>query len=168
MKPTDILKPVTEKPVQIYMANDIQVADMVEWALEQAGEADVDITSFSISEEFLRRIFFIRRSYKVRRLRLMLDFKATNKTLALWPFIRQTIEQCYLANNHSKFILVCGDSVKIAIVTSQNMTRGNRYEAATVCANTELVEELRANFEYVKNFNSVPFNDLYRERVGDD
>ncbi len=74
--------------------------------LSQVGVAEVWQTSFSISEEFLRRLFFICRANKVSRINLVLDHKATNKTLKLWAFITQVIERTYLADNHSKILLV--------------------------------------------------------------
>lgn len=79
----DILAPLSVKPSQAYMSNALQVADVLQWTLDQTGPADVQMTSFSISEEFLRRIFFIERSGLIRSLDIVLDFKATNKTLIL-------------------------------------------------------------------------------------
>ena len=82
-----VLKPLGDKPYQAYLSNVLQVADILEWILEQVGTAEVWQTSFSISEEFLRRLFFIEKSGRVKRFNLVLDHKATNKTLKLWAFI---------------------------------------------------------------------------------
>ena len=81
---SEILKPLSEKPNQAYLSNAVQVADILEWVLQQVGVAEVWQTSFSISEEFLRRLFFICKANKVSRINLVLDHKATNKTLKLW------------------------------------------------------------------------------------
>ena len=62
---TDIeqwLKPLAEQPNQAYLTNALQVADVLEWILEQVGVSIVWQTSFSISEEFVRRLFFIEKS----------------------------------------------------------------------------------------------------------
>jgi hypothetical protein len=50
----DVVKPLAESPSQAYLSNAVQVADLLEWILEQVGSAKVWQTSFSISEEFLR------------------------------------------------------------------------------------------------------------------
>ena len=92
----DILKPLEQAPSQAYLSNAVQVADVLEWILEQVGTAKVWQTSFYISEEFLRRLFFIEKSGKVSEFNLVLDHKATNKTLKLWSFITQVIERTYL------------------------------------------------------------------------
>lgn len=129
---SDILIPLHRRSSQVYLSNALQVADILRWILGQTGPADIRMTSFSISEEFLRRIFFIGKEGLVRSLDIVLDFKATNKTLILWPFIAQTVDNCYLADNHSKILLVSNDTWKVAVVMSQNLTRGNRYESGFI------------------------------------
>lgn len=102
----EILKPLEICPEQAYLSSAIQVADILDWIIKQYGPVEVWQTSFSISEEFLRRLFFInKRSHGITQYRLILDFKATNKTLSLWPFICQTISDVFLADNHSKILL---------------------------------------------------------------
>ena len=53
---SDILRPLSDTPHQAYLSNALQVADVLEWILSQVGKAVVWQTSFSISEEFLRRL----------------------------------------------------------------------------------------------------------------
>ncbi len=83
----DYLKPIREKPYQAYLSNALQVADILDWVLKQLGKSEVWQTSFSISEEFIRRLYFIEKSGLVTKFNLVLDHKATNKTLKLWAFI---------------------------------------------------------------------------------
>jgi len=63
---SDILKPLSEKPFQAYLSTALQVADVLEWILAQVGVAEIWQTSFSISEEFLRRLYFITRDKKTQ------------------------------------------------------------------------------------------------------
>ena len=162
----DILKPLGERPYQAYLSNVLQVADVLEWVLEQVGTAEVWQTSFSISEEFLRRLFFIEKSGQVKRFNLVLDHKATNKTLKLWAFITQVIQRTYLADNHSKILLVrseAGDTV--SVVTSQNLTRGNRSESAFITTDKEIFATLHAQVEDLITNHSVPLNDLFANKI---
>ena len=161
-----VLKPLGDKPYQAYLSNVLQVADVLEWVLEQVGTAEVWQTSFSISEEFLRRLFFIEKSGQVKRFNLVLDHKATNKTLKLWAFITQVIERTYLADNHSKILLVrseAGDTV--SVVTSQNLTRGNRSESAFITTDKEIFATLHAQVEDLITNHSVPLNDLFANKI---
>lgn len=185
----EILKPLKDTPFQAYLSNAVQVADILDWILSQVGVAEIWQTSFSISEEFLRRLFFICKDKKVSRINLVLDHKATNKTLKLWAFITQVIERTYLADNHSKILLVravgnkeseTGDSDKsnskslisdshtvqtVSVITSQNLTRGNRAESAFISTDPSIFASLYAQIEDLITNHSVPLNELFRQRV---
>ena len=162
----DILKPLSEAPSQAYLSNAVQVADLLEWILEQVGTAKVWQTSFSISEEFLRRLFFIEKSGRVSEFNLVLDHKATNKTLKLWSFMTQVIERTYLTDNHSKILLVEADSGQtVAVVTSQNLTRGNRHESAFISTDKAIFETLHAEVDNLIRNHSVPLGDLFKQRI---
>lgn len=161
-----ILRPLSDTPYQAYLSNAVQVADVLEWILEQVGEAEVWQTSFSISEEFLRRLFFIEKAGRVKAFHLVLDHKATNKTLKLWAFISQVIERTYLADNHSKILLVksnAGD--RVCVVTSQNLTRGNRSESAFITTDKEIFATLHSQVDDLISNHSVPLNDLFSQRI---
>ena len=161
-----ILRPLRDTPNQAYLSNAVQVADILEWILQQVGVAEVWQTSFSISEEFLRRLFFICKANKVSRINLVLDHKATNKTLKLWAFITQVIERTYLADNHSKILLVKGDNgTVVSVVTSQNLTRGNRAESAFISTDPEIFAGLFAQVNDLITNHSVPLNDLFNQRL---
>ena len=163
---SDFLKPLEEVPSQAYLSNAIQVADILEWILDQVGTAKVWQTSFSISEEFLRRLFFIEKSGRVTEFNLVLDHKATNKTLKLWVFITQVIQRTFLADNHSKILLVeaeSGDTV--SVITSQNLTRGNRHESAFISTEKTIFTTLKNQVEDLIKNHSVPLHDLFKQRT---
>ena len=163
---SDYLKPLADMPNQAYLTNALQVADVLEWILEQVGKAKVWQTSFSISEEFLRRLFFIEKKGNVTEFNLVLDHKATNKTLKLWAFISQVMKRTYLADNHSKILLVlseAGDT--ISVVTSQNLTRGNRHESTFISTDKAIFNTLHSAVEDLIRNHSVPLNDLFEQRL---
>lgn len=163
---SDYLKPLSDVPNQAYLTNALQVADVLEWILQQVGKAKVWQTSFSISEEFLRRLFFIEKGGKVLEFNLVLDHKATNKTLKLWSFICQVMKRTYLADNHSKILLVeseAGDT--ISVVTSQNLTRGNRHESTFISTDKAIFAVLHGQVTDLIRNHSVPLNDLFAQRL---
>ena len=166
---SDILRPLKDAPCQAYLSNAVQVADILEWILSQVDVAEIWQTSFSISEEFLRRLYFICKDKRVSRINLVLDHKATNKTLKLWAFISQVIERTYLADNHSKILLVKsqnGDMV--SVVTSQNLTRGNRAESAFISTDPGIFATLFSQVNDLITNHSVPLNDLFSQRINTD
>ena len=166
---SDYLKPLRDKPYQAYLSNALQVADILDWVLQQLGKSEVWQTSFSISEEFIRRLFFIEKSGLVTRFNLVLDHKATNKTLKLWAFITQVINTTYLSDNHSKVLLVKSEKGEVvSIITSQNLTRGNRSESAVVTTDPELFATLHAQIMDLITNHSVPLNELFSRAIAAD
>ena len=166
---SDFLKPIREKPYQAYLSNALQVADVLDWVLQQLGKSEVWQTSFSISEEFIRRLYFIEKSGLVTRFNLVLDHKATNKTLKLWAFITQVITTTYLADNHSKVLLVRSERDEVvSIITSQNLTRGNRSESAVVTTDPDIFATLQSQIEDLIKNHSVPLNDLFSRAIAAD
>lgn len=163
---SDLLRPLSDEPFQAYLSNAVQVADILEWILEQVGKSEIWQTSFSISEEFLRRLYFVTKANSVSRINLVLDHKATNKTLKLWTFITQVIEHTYLADNHSKILLVkseAGDT--ISVVTSQNLTRGNRHESTVITTSPAIFAQLHAQVNDLITNHSVPLHELFQQRI---
>lgn len=162
----DVVKPLSECSSQAYLSNAVQVADLLEWILEQVGTAKVWQTSFSISEEFLRRLFFIEKSGRVSEFNLVLDHKATNKTLKLWSFMTQVIQRTFLTDNHSKILLVQAENGQtVSVITSQNLTRGNRHESAFISTDPAIFARLHAEITDLINNHSVPLYDLFRQRI---
>ena len=163
---SDYLKPLADTPNQAYLTNALQVADVLEWILQQVGKAKVWQTSFSISEEFLRRLFFIEKGGKVLEFNLVLDHKATNKNLKLWSFISQVMQRTYLADNHSKILLVESDAGDtISVVTSQNLTRGNRHESTIISTDKAIFAALHGQVTDLIQNHSVPLNNLFAQRL---
>ena len=125
-------------------------------------------TSFSLSEEFLRRLFFIEKSGHVSEFNLVLDHKATNKTLKLWSFMTQVIQRTFLTDNHSKILLVLADTGQaVSVITSQNLTRGNRHESAFVSTDRAIFDTLHAQVTDLIDNHSVPLYDLFQQRINE-
>lgn len=160
------LLPLNQQETQAYLTNELQVADILEWILAQLGPSRVWQTSFSISEEFVRRLYFIQKDAAVVEYTLVLDHKATNKTIKLWPFICQVVSKTFLADNHSKLLLVQSEKGEVvSVITSQNLTRGNRSECAFLSSDLNIFRKLKSQVDDLLKNHSIPLNDLYRQRT---
>lgn len=162
----DLLSPLDKAPEQAFISSSLQVADLLQWILNQTGKASVKIASFSISEEFLRRLFFIEKSGLIDSVEIILDFKATNKTLILWPFIEQTVKNCYLASSHAKVLLVGNSRWSVAVIMSQNLTRGNRFESGIISTSHHIFNTLSEQFSYITKNQAVPFHEVFCRTIG--
>lgn len=126
------LRPLGICKVQPYFSREIQLADLIEWVINQIGRADIVISTFSTSEDFLRRLLRLKKSSKISSCELICDLRAARKTILLKPFMESEFDGVHLAQNHSKVVLLSAAGNNVAIVTSQNQTRGDRYEAGII------------------------------------
>ena len=163
---SELLKPLRGGAVtnQCFLSDFVQVADVLDWILPQVGSSEVIQTSFSVSDEFLRRLFFIRKKGHIRKFSMILDHKATNKTIKLWPFVSQVVDDCLLADNHSKVMIVIPDDRQVpgvAVITSQNLTRGNRFESTLVTTDPNVFNAILDDVRDMAVNHSVPLNELF-------
>ena len=147
------------RPLQAYFSNTTQLADVIASILEHIGPAEIVISTFSTSEEFLRRIFRYKRDGKITSATLFCDLKAARKTVHLYKFITELFDAVYLAENHSKVLLLSNKKYKISVVTSQNQTRGDRFECGVVSSSAELFDVLAKGFACMQE-KSLPIDGL--------
>ena len=155
----DCLKPLDKAAVQPYFSKRIQLADLIEWVLDQFVQADICISTFSTSEEFLRRLYRLKRSGRIGKCRLFCDLRAARKTVALKSLMQQTFDHVSLCENHSKVVILSSDRHQAAIVTSQNQTRGDRYESGIITTDGPTIAGLLTTFEKMSN-ESIPIDAL--------
>jgi hypothetical protein len=163
-----ILKPLSDAPVQAYLDNRIQLFDIIEKILLETGEADIYISTFSSSEEFLRRIYRLKESGMIRHAVMLADLKASRKTQRLYTFISNVFDEVYLSENHSKVILIQNKKWCVSICTSQNQTRGNRIESGIITIDKAIFDTLIAQYTDIVQHKSVMLNGLFTRTNSED
>lgn len=116
-------------PLQVLFSDRWQLGDLLEDLLSYTGPAAIAIGTFSTGEEFLRRLLALRTRGLVRSSVLYCDMRAAEKTSRLQPMLRICFEEVNLCRNHSKVLLLRTAKGNVCVLTSQNMTRGNRMES---------------------------------------
>lgn len=115
-----------------FMSAGVQIYNIIEWAVKFTGPVDMVNTTFSVAEEFLRAVFRMKRQGLINSAIEVADLKSAAKTLKINNLLRQVFDEVYLAENHSKVVLLSNNDWKVTIITSQNQTRGNRNEAGII------------------------------------
>ena len=80
----------------------------------------------------------------------------------------QVIQRTFLTDNHSKILLVQAENGQtVSVITSQNLTRGNRHESAFISTDPAIFARLHAEITDLINNHSVPLYDLFIQRIQD-
>ena len=144
------IKPVSDHSIQAFYTDKFQLFDVIEILLQQLNnECDIlYMTSFSVSEEFIRKIWRFRQSNRIGKVILLLDSKAAVKISKLLYFARNVFDDVYLTNNHGKVILFdC--KTPVSICTSQNQTRGNRRESTVITTDKDCFSAFLSEILYM-------------------
>ena len=137
-----VLKPLSEEPQQVYLGIGVHTLGLLGWILEQTGPANVIVTTFSTSEEFLSGFLNLRKKGLIKKATMVADLKASKKTVKLDTLMTQCFDEVYLASNHSKIILVNGDKDTVSVVSSQNNTYGGRAEGTYITTDSKIFSDL--------------------------
>ena len=60
-------------------------------------------------------------------------------------------DEVILAQNHSKVVILDAQAISVAIVTSQNQTRGDRFEAGIITTDHRTVSLLKDGLTILRN-----------------
>ena len=151
----DILRPISEKPLQAYFGQGLHTLGLLRWLLRQTGKADVWVSSYSTSEPFLNGFVILREKNLIRHSAILLDQRAARKTLHLETLLANAFEHVFLAQNHSKLLLVRNEAFCVAVLTSQNQTYGARAESTILTTDKAVFDVLMDEFVHLCADNAV-------------
>lgn len=136
------IKNPAEEQLQIFLSSGLQLGQLLEQLLAYTGPARIVVSTFSTGEEFLVKLHTLRKRGLVTEAICYTDIKAAEKTARNNTMARLAFDQIHLCRNHSKVILISGVEMSVAVLTSQNTTRGNRLESYVILYSAETVRML--------------------------
>lgn len=158
-KALNVLKPLEKCVIQPYFSNRLQLADIIDWVLRQIGPASMYVSTYSTSEAFLRRLYNFKKAGLITECCLFCDLRAARKTKSLYLLLKSVFDRVSLCENHSKVVLLQSASSSVAIITSQNQTRGDRYECGVITSDFDTLYSLIQGFHEL-SANSVSLYEL--------
>lgn len=151
MKELKILKKLNEVSQQVFVGRQLHTLGLIRWITAQTGKANVIVTTFSTSVEFLSGFFNLKKEGLVGNAVVVMDLKAAKKTCRLNTLLSSCFDEIYLAENHTKIVLVSNDIHKVAVITSMNNTYGGRMECTLVSTNEKLFDDLNEEVKKIIN-----------------
>ena len=160
--PSEILRQLATHPLQSHLGRGLHTLGLLGWILAQNGPADVYVSTFSTSDAFLRGFHNLKKKGLVTKSVLLADLKASKKTYKLYKEMQQNFDAVYLAQNHSKVVLVQNDEWTVTVISSQNQTYGDRAECTIITTFQEIFFEQYSGFSDIVDNNSIQLNGLFR------
>lgn len=155
------LSPLSDCALQSFLGTGIHTLGLLGWILQQVGRADVYVSTYSTSEEFLSGFYNLRKKGLIAHAVLLADLKASRKTVKLSELMSQCFDEVYLGQNHSKVVLVQTDNGRcVSVISSQNQTYGGRAECTMISTSQEVFYDLYCGFKDIVK-QSVSIDGLY-------
>ena len=151
-KLNQILKPISPDYIGAYLDKGIQLYDVIEWILQYTGPANITVLTFSIGEEFIRKIYQLKKAGKIESIDVILDFKAIQKTEKLVRLAGNVFNSIEYAKTHAKILLIESDTYEVCVSGSQNATRGNREEGGIITTDVQTVEKLNFEIQRIRKY----------------
>ena len=159
----DILQPLTRQSNQYFLGNGLHTLGLLGWILSQTGRADVWVSTFSTSDAFCSDFLNLRKKGLIGKASLVADLKALRKTIQLAKLMSSCFDNVYLAQNHSKIVLVQNERWTVSVISSQNQTYGDRAECTMVTTSQQAFLDLYTGLDRIIK-KSIDLNGLF-ERV---
>lgn len=143
---------IRTNPLQVFLSKTLQSGALLEELLTFTGPANLTVSTFSTGEEFLRKLLRLRKEGRVMSAILFTDTKAAEKTARTRDLVTSAYDAVFFCENHSKVMIIEGESLTVAVLTSQNQTRGNRLESYCIMADTAVAQALKKTLQAQKTF----------------
>lgn len=168
-KASQYLQPLAQAPLQAYLGKGLHTLGLLTWILEQVGKVDfLWVSTYSTSEEFLSGLLNLKNEGMVGVSILVADIKAAKKTVQLDDLMRQCFNGVYLAENHSKVLLIKAGDCFVSVVTSQNQTYGGRAESTIVTTDQQVFNQLYNGFGQMTVSESVKIYGIHERTATTD
>lgn len=156
-----IFSPLSNNGTQSYLGTGLHTLGLLNWILQQTGRADVYVSTFSTSEAFLNGFANLKKKGWINHSVLLADLKASRKTLHLYKLMQMCFDSVYLGMNHSKIVLVKNDSHFVSVISSQNLTYGDRAECTMVTTDLRVWCDLLSGLRDIVDTKTIQLNGLF-------
>lgn len=135
------------------LTNTMQLHSIIASIIEQIGKSKVTVVTFSISEEFIRKMWLLKSAGKIESVDLYLDFKAAQKTRKIMQFASNVFDSINYCRIHAKIVIIDSATISACITGSQNATRGNRMESILITTQDEIISTFRERISCLQTIN---------------
>lgn len=111
---------------------------LLEILLEQTGKADVWLTSWTVTEEPIRRIAQLKAAGTIREFNALFDTRASVNNPNGVQMARKTANRIAFVPIHAKCMVLMGERSCVSVSTSANLTRNKRIEKYVLSTHEEV------------------------------
>ena len=144
-KAKDLLKELTNKlipkrMIEFCTAGELSLHNLLQYLLKITGPADVYISTWAMKEDPARVLLFLKETGKIKQLFGIFDYRVRSTDSKHFQLIEKAFTKFVLTKNHSKVVVITGQTLSISIISSANFSNNPRIEVGYIYINTPSVE----------------------------
>ncbi len=112
--------------------------EMVEAMLLATGPAKLFMSTWTITEEPVRKLFLLKQQGYIQELQCLLDYRIKQRKAAPFQLMNNVCDRLGLAQCHAKVAVAINEHKAVACVGSANFSRNPRIEAGILTAEREV------------------------------
>jgi hypothetical protein len=113
--------------------------ELLEFLLLQTGASDVYLTTWTITEDPMRKIFLLKKKGLIKSLHCVLDQRIKGNKPGPFQLLKNTADSLRLTQCHAKSLVLVNGKFNVSVLGSANLSRNPRLEAGTISTNKEAV-----------------------------
>lgn len=112
--------------------------ELLSYLLQQTGPARVYITTWTITEDPVAKLFLMKEQGLIQELHCILDYRIKDRKPKPFQFLEQTADRILLTKCHAKVTVIENETWQVAIIGSANYSKNPRIEAGIICTDKQI------------------------------
>jgi hypothetical protein len=137
----EIGKVLPEMQLWVMCKAEWSTTDLLEYLLDQVPKAKVKITTWTMTVPAVKALAEIRDRYKIEDIKIICDRRVIKACFEAYDLATKLQFQLSLNRIHAKILTIESETLNITVLSSANMSRNPRWEAACICENKVLTSE---------------------------
>ena len=133
------------------------VHEILPFLFQHVGPFHLSVSSFNVSEDSLRPIFFMKEQKELLDVRFLFDLNVHRHKIDMLFFSSSMTDKIRLSSTHMKVLLAHNRMISLAMVGSANMNRVTRHEAGIITTEDTTYNYYKNYFDNVFEKDSIPF-----------
>ena len=113
--------------------------ELLDFLLIEVGQSDVFLTTWTITEDPMRKLFLLKQDGIIKKLHCILDHRIKGRKPKPFQLLENTADRLKLTECHAKSLVIINDRMPIAVIGSANLSRNPRLEAGVITTVSEVV-----------------------------
>lgn len=113
-------------------AGEFSQHQVLQYLLTITGSANVYISTWTLKEEPARVLHFLRQTQKIKNLYCVFDYRIRTLDAKHFSFIEKSVTAYALTKCHAKVMVIEGERMSAAVVSSANFSNNPRIEAGYI------------------------------------